>query len=47
MTTTVTLGEAIADSRVLATRQLRKILRRPMYVAYLFLQPVIFVLPNT
>jgi hypothetical protein len=28
----------------LAIRQLRKILRRPMYVVYLFVQPVIFVL---
>jgi len=40
----LTLGEALADSQVMATRQLRKILRRPMYVAYLFIQPVIFVL---
>ncbi len=28
----------------MAVRQLRKILRRPMYVVYLFVQPVIFVL---
>jgi ABC-2 type transport system permease protein len=28
----------------MAYRQLRKILRRPMYVVYLFVQPVIFVL---
>jgi ABC-2 type transport system permease protein/oleandomycin transport system permease protein len=28
----------------MATRQLRKVLRRPMYVVYLFVQPVIFVL---
>jgi ABC transporter DrrB family efflux protein len=40
----VTLAETIADSRVMAARQLRKILRRPMYVVYLFVQPVIFVL---
>jgi ABC transporter DrrB family efflux protein len=40
----VTLAEAAADSRVMATRQLRKVLRRPMYVVYLFVQPVIFVL---
>ena len=40
----LTLGETIADSRVMATRQLRKILRRPMFVVYLFVQPVIFVL---
>ncbi len=40
----LTLAETIADSRVMAIRQLRKILRRPMYVGYLFVQPVIFVL---
>jgi ABC-2 type transport system permease protein/oleandomycin transport system permease protein len=40
----VTLAETFADSRVMATRQLRKILRRPMYVVYLFVQPVLFVL---
>ncbi|MDQ6777894.1 MAG: ABC transporter permease [Actinomycetota bacterium] len=40
----LTLVETIADSRVMAARQLRKILRRPMYVIYLFVQPVIFVL---
>jgi ABC-2 type transport system permease protein len=40
----LTLGETVADSRVMAIRQLRKILRRPMYVGYLFVQPVIFVL---
>jgi ABC-2 type transport system permease protein/oleandomycin transport system permease protein len=40
----LTLGETIADSRVMAVRQLRKVLRRPMYVGYLFIQPVIFVL---
>jgi ABC transporter DrrB family efflux protein len=40
----VSLAETIADSRVMATRQLRKVLRRPMYVVYLFVQPVIFVL---
>ncbi len=40
----LTLAETIADSRVMATRQLRKVLRRPMYVVYLFVQPVIFVL---
>jgi ABC transporter DrrB family efflux protein len=28
----------------MASRQLRKILRRPMYIVYLFVQPVIFVL---
>ena len=40
----VTLTEAAADSRVMATRQLRKVMRRPMYVVYLFVQPVLFVL---
>ena len=40
----LTLAETAADSRVMAGRQLRKILRRPMYVVYLFVQPVIFVL---
>jgi ABC transporter DrrB family efflux protein len=42
--TAMTLTETLADSRVMATRQLRKVLRRPMYVVYLFVQPVIFVL---
>ena len=40
----LTVTEALADSRVMAARQLRKVLRRPMYVVYLFVQPVIFVL---
>jgi ABC-2 type transport system permease protein/oleandomycin transport system permease protein len=40
----VTVAETLVDSRVMAARQLRKVLRRPMYVAYLFIQPVIFVL---
>ena len=40
----LTLGETLTDSRVLAGRQLRKILRRQTYIAYLFVQPVIFVL---
>jgi ABC-2 type transport system permease protein len=40
----LTFAETLADSRVMAGRQLRKILRRPMYVVYLFVQPVIFVL---
>jgi ABC-2 type transport system permease protein len=38
------LTETLADSCVMAARQLRKVLRRPMFVAYLFLQPVIFAL---
>ena len=40
----LTLAEAFADTRVMTARQLRKILRRPMYVVYLFVQPVILVL---
>lgn len=40
----LTVGEIAADSRVMGARQLRKIMRRPMYVAYLFVQPVILVL---
>jgi ABC-2 type transport system permease protein len=40
----LTLSETFADSRIMAVRQLRKVLRRPMYVVYLFVQPVIFVL---
>jgi ABC transporter DrrB family efflux protein len=40
----LTLAETFSDSKVMAARQLRKILRRPMYVVYLFVQPVIFVL---
>ena len=40
----LTFAETLADTRVMAARQLRKILRRPMYVVYLFVQPVIFVL---
>lgn len=42
--TRATLAQTIADSRVMAARQLRKVLRRPMYVVYLFIQPVILVL---
>jgi ABC-2 type transport system permease protein/oleandomycin transport system permease protein len=40
----LTVTETLADSRVMAARQLRKVLRRPTYTAYLFVQPVIFVL---
>jgi len=32
----LTLAETLADSSVMAARQLRKIRRRPMYVVYLF-----------
>jgi ABC transporter DrrB family efflux protein len=44
MTTHVTLAETLADSRVMTMRQLRKIVRRPSYVVYLFVQPIILVL---
>jgi ABC transporter DrrB family efflux protein len=40
----LTISETIADSRVMAARQLRKTLRRPMLVVFAFVQPVIFVL---
>jgi ABC-2 type transport system permease protein len=40
----LTLGEMFADSRVLATPQLRKILRRPTLVVFAFVQPVMFIL---
>ncbi len=40
----LTLSETIADSRVMAARQLRKTLRRPMLIVFAFVQPVIFVL---
>jgi ABC transporter DrrB family efflux protein len=38
------LSEVLADSRVMAARQLRKVSRRPVYVVYLLVQPVLFVL---
>jgi ABC-2 type transport system permease protein/oleandomycin transport system permease protein len=40
----LTFAETIADSRVMATRQLRKVLRRPMLIVFAFVQPVMFVL---
>ncbi|MEO6858454.1 MAG: ABC transporter permease [Solirubrobacteraceae bacterium] len=40
----LTVAETLADSRVMAARQLRKNLRRPTYVVFSFVQPVIFVL---
>ena len=42
--TRLTLGEVLADSRVMAARQLRKTLRKPVYVIFAFVQPVMFVL---
>jgi ABC-2 type transport system permease protein len=43
-TSRLTLADTFADTRVMTARQLRKVLRRPMYVVYLFVQPVILVL---
>jgi ABC-2 type transport system permease protein len=40
----LTLAETFTDTRVMTARQLRKVMRRPMYVVYLFVQPVILVL---
>ena len=40
----LSLAETLADSRVMAVRQLRKVLRRPMYVVSAFVQPVLLVL---
>jgi ABC transporter DrrB family efflux protein len=40
----LTLAETLTDSRIMTARQLRKTLRRPTYVVYLFVQPIIFVL---
>jgi len=38
------LAETVADSRVMAARQLRKTLRRPSYLSFVPMQPVMFVL---
>lgn len=40
----LSLAETLRDSQVMATRQLRKTLRRPTYIVFSFVQPVIFVL---
>ncbi|HMJ79275.1 MAG TPA: ABC transporter permease [Iamia sp.] len=40
----LTLGETVTDSRVMAHRQLRKILRRPTYAIFALVQPVMFLL---
>jgi ABC-2 type transport system permease protein/oleandomycin transport system permease protein len=40
----LSLAETVRDSRVMAERQLRKTLRRPTYIVFSFVQPVIFVL---
>ncbi len=40
----LTIGETLRDSRVMGARQLRKTLRRPTYIVFAFVQPVMFVL---
>jgi ABC transporter DrrB family efflux protein len=40
----LSFGAVLRDSQVLAVRQLRKTLRRPVYIVFAFVQPVIFVL---
>jgi ABC transporter DrrB family efflux protein len=40
----LSLAETLADSRVMATRQLRKTVRRPSYLSFVLMQPVMFVL---
>ena len=40
----LTLPETLADSRVMASRQLRKVVRRPTYLVFVLVQPVLFVL---
>ncbi|MBB4660692.1 ABC transporter permease [Conexibacter arvalis] len=40
----LTLAETIADSRVMAVRQLRKVMRKPVFIVFAFVQPVMFVL---
>ncbi len=40
----LSLTAILRDSQVMAVRQLRKTLRRPTYIVFSFIQPVIFVL---
>ncbi len=40
----LTLAETAADARVMVRRQLRKTLRKPVYIVFAFVQPVMFVL---
>ena len=42
--TSLTFSEVVTDSRVMAQRQLRKMLRRPVMIVFAFVQPVMFVL---
>jgi ABC-2 type transport system permease protein/oleandomycin transport system permease protein len=40
----LSLAAILRDSQVMAVRQLRKTLRRPTYIVFSFIQPVIFIL---
>jgi ABC-2 type transport system permease protein/oleandomycin transport system permease protein len=40
----LTLAETWADSRVMAARQIRKTLRRPVFLTFVLVQPVMFLL---
>lgn len=40
----LTLRDTLADSRVMAVRQLRKVMRKPLFIVFAFVQPVMFVL---
>jgi ABC-2 type transport system permease protein/oleandomycin transport system permease protein len=40
----LTFAAILRDSQVMAARQLRKTLRRPTYIVFSFIQPVIFIL---
>jgi ABC-2 type transport system permease protein/oleandomycin transport system permease protein len=40
----LSLAAVLRDSQVMAVRQLRKTLRRPTYIVFSFIQPVIFIL---
>ncbi|HWI23116.1 MAG TPA: ABC transporter permease [Baekduia sp.] len=42
--TRISLAETLSDSRVMVARQLRKILRRPTFIVFAFVQPVMFML---
>jgi ABC transporter DrrB family efflux protein len=44
MTHALSPAAVLSDSQVMAARQLRKNLRRPTYIVFSFIQPVIFVL---
>ena len=40
----LTFTDVVTDSRIMAQRQLRKMLRRPVMIIFAFVQPVMFVL---